>query len=212
MPGAPSTPSRRTRRDVNLEATRATIVAGAGRLFLARGYGGTTLGDIAAEASVAVQTIYNAVGGKAAVLTALFEATVAGEGVARSVPEIMRERTRQVKDARGLVRLLAEWFTDVHQRMAALWQVIEEGAAHHPEVAAFARERSLRRLANYEEAARELKRRGGVVGLELDEVAALIWSVGHPRTWQVLVVERGWTPDRYRRWVERALGAALLRP
>jgi AcrR family transcriptional regulator len=199
-----------TRRDANLQATRAHVIEAARRLFLARGYARATLGEIAREAGVAVQTIYNAVGSKAAVLKLVFEATVSGPAAPRTVPELMRERTRDARDAPSMVRLLSDWFTEAHGRMATLWQVIDEAAAHDPDVARFERERALARLEHYAEAARELKRRGGAPGLEVEDAAALIFAVGHPRIHRTLVGQRGWPPERYRRWVEAALTAGLV--
>jgi AcrR family transcriptional regulator len=182
---------RLTRREASLETTRAQVIEAARRLFLARGYARATIGEIAAEAGVAVQTVYNAVGPKAAIL------------------KLMRERTRGVADARGMVRILSDWFAEVHTRMATLWQVVDEAAAHDPEVERFENERSLARLQHYAEAARELKRRGGAPTLGLEDVAAVIFAVGHPRIHRTLVKDRGWSPERYRRWVEAALTAGL---
>jgi AcrR family transcriptional regulator len=201
---------RRTRRDANLEATRTLVVEAARRLFLSRGYARSTIGEIAEGAGVAVQTIYNAVGPKAEVLKLVFQATVAGPAAPRTVPELMRERTGGVPDALGMVRLLADWFAEVHGRMAALWQVVDEAAAHDPEVARFERQRSLARLQHYGEAARALKRLNGAPGLALQDVAALIFAVGHPRIHRTLVGDGGWSPERYRRWVEAALTAGLV--
>lgn len=48
------------------EETRARAVAAATRVFLARGYAGATIPAIAAEAGVALQTVYRAAPGKAA--------------------------------------------------------------------------------------------------------------------------------------------------
>jgi AcrR family transcriptional regulator len=53
-----------TRRQVAAAATRDAIVAAAARLFVQHGYDETSIARIAEEAGVAVQTIYNAVGGK----------------------------------------------------------------------------------------------------------------------------------------------------
>jgi AcrR family transcriptional regulator len=200
---------RLTRREASLETTRAQVIEAARRLFLARGYARATIGEIAAEAGVAVQTVYNAVGPKAAILKLVFERTVAGATAPRTVPELMRERTRGVADARGMVRILSDWFAEVHTRMATLWQVVDEAAAHDPEVERFENERSLARLQHYAEAARELKRRGGAPTLGLEDVAAVIFAVGHPRIHRTLVKDRGWSPERYRRWVEAALTAGL---
>lgn len=204
---------RRTRREANLEATRTHIAATAARLFLSQGYGRTTIADIAREAGVAVQTLYNTVGPKSAILSRVFEASAAGPQAPRAVPDFMQERTRAISDAPGIARLLADWFAEAHPRMGPLWRVIEEAAAQDGEVARFAVARAHRRLDNYRKAAEALAERGGIPdGLDLDDAAALIWAVGHPQVYRTLVEERGWSPERYRRWVEATLGAAIARP
>jgi AcrR family transcriptional regulator len=54
-----------TRRAVQAEQTRMEILGAARRLFAARGYAATGVKDIAAEAGVSVQTVYDSVGSKA---------------------------------------------------------------------------------------------------------------------------------------------------
>jgi AcrR family transcriptional regulator len=190
---------------------RAHLLEAARRRFLAVGYARATMEGVAAEAGVALQTLYNTIGSKAALLTALFETTVSGTNAPRPVPAFMAERASAAPDAPTVVRLLAEWLVEVHERMAPLWQMIDEAAGHDPAVAQFARTRSHQRLANYGKAAAELKRRGALrAGLKQDEAAALIWSVGHPQVYRTLVLEAKWAPSRYRRWVESSLCAALL--
>lgn len=210
MPSVKPDPPRKNRRDANLEATRAQVVQAAARLFLSHGYARTTLAAIAGEAGVAVQTLYNAVGNKAALLTAVLESTAAGPSSAGSAPARLRAATAATPDAAALLDLLADWFAEVHPRMAPLWRVIDEAAAHDPEVAAFARDRAHQRLRNYGEAAAAFAARGGLpAGLDEAGVAALIWSIGHPQVHRTLVEELGWTDRRYRGWVRAALGAAL---
>src|SRR6478752_2948115 len=62
-----------TRRQRQREATRMEILSAARQLFAERGYGPTSMAAIAESAGSAVQTIYDTVGSKAAVLTALIE-------------------------------------------------------------------------------------------------------------------------------------------
>ena len=54
--------SVKTRKQIAAEETQRVIVEAASRLFLEHGYHATSIGSIASEAGVAVQTIYNAVG------------------------------------------------------------------------------------------------------------------------------------------------------
>src|SRR5437588_10112945 len=51
---------RRERAEEERRATRLRVVEAARRLFLARGYVATTVADIAKEAGVALQSVYNA--------------------------------------------------------------------------------------------------------------------------------------------------------
>jgi AcrR family transcriptional regulator len=200
----------RSQRELNLEATRAAVVAAAGRLFLERGYARSTMVDIAREAGVSVQTLYNAVGNKAELLSRVFQARVSGPHAPRPVPEVLAERTQEIRNADGVVRLLSSWFTEVHPRMAPLWRVVEEAGATDPDVARLARERALGRLAGYRRAAQALGDRGGIpAALEADDVAALIWAIGHPRVHHTLVDQLGWTPDRYEAWITRVLGVLV---
>ena len=60
------------------EPTRARVVAAATRVFLQHGYAGATIPAIAAEAGVALQTVYRAAPGKASARAALTAAVAGG--------------------------------------------------------------------------------------------------------------------------------------
>ena len=139
-------------------AMRAAVVESAARCFFRAGYLATTMESIAAEARVSVQTLYNSVGNKAAFLTEVFEVTVSGPNAPLPVPVFMRQRSQAAVDARGVVRVLADWFLEAHARMAPLWRIIDEAVGHDADVATFARTRAHQRLANYREAAHEIAR------------------------------------------------------
>ena len=64
---------RLDRRERMAAETRRDILEAARRLFAARGYAATSVGDIAQEAGVAVQTIYSRLGSKRGMLMALVD-------------------------------------------------------------------------------------------------------------------------------------------
>jgi AcrR family transcriptional regulator len=182
-------------------------------MFLERGYRATTIADLATEADVAIQTIYNVVGSKAAVLNLVLDETVSGSEAPRQVPEFMRERTEQLADAGDIIDVLADWFVEVHARSEAVFRMIREAAAVDAEVAVFEREREDRRLANYRMPARlMIEKSPERWRLGEEEAAAAIWSLAHPRAYAKLVTEGGWSPERYRQWLVAALTGALLEP
>lgn len=198
--------ARPSLRETLAAATRTQVVDAAAQLFAEQGYVGTSIGAIATRAGVAVQTIYNAVGNKAAVLSAVLDAAASGPNAPTPVPEFMAERSRQASDVAALLDLLADWFVEVNTRTAPIQWVIRQAAAVDTDAAELERARSRQRLRNYGLAAAALRERGGLGRMTDDEAAATIWTLGHPTAYRSLVIDEGWTPDAYRAWLRGALG------
>jgi AcrR family transcriptional regulator len=198
------------RRQRQVDATRTEIVAAARELFLTRGYVRTSLTAVAELAGVAVQTIYNSIGNKAALLAAVLDQATAGPGAPRSVSEFMQERADVTGGVTGLSRLLADWISEVNERSTEILTLIHQTAAVYPEVAALERERGEKRLSGYGQAAAVARNRGGLSSGSTDaQAAAAIWSLGHPHIFHSLVVDGGWTTDAYRTWLAQSLRSVL---
>lgn len=201
---------RENRQELRAEETRAVIIEAAALLFDRHGYAGTTLGSIADEAGVVVQTIYNAIGPKSALLAAVLDRAAAGPLAPRSVAQFMSERSAQLADAAEMAEMLADWFAEVQPRILGINRLIREAAASDPAVAAIEVRRASQRLHNYALAADTLASLSGARDLPRDEVAATIWSIGHPQTYVQLTQEEGWSTKRYRDWIANALSNALV--
>jgi AcrR family transcriptional regulator len=182
-------------------ATRRDVLAAADVLFRERGYAGTSVNDLAEAAGVAVQSIYNAFGSKRGVLAAL------AEGIAGYA---LDPRIRTEPDAAAVLALVAARLTGEHERTSELRATVREAAAADGALAELERDRREGRLAAYRELARELKRRGALAGgVAVDEAALGVAVLGDPDTYRLLR-GRGWTPERYERWLARSLRAQLL--
>lgn len=202
---------RRARGELLVQASRREILEAAHRLFLEHGYVATSIPAIAAEAGVAVQTIYNTVGSKRDVLGGVIELAVRGPHYPATPSESVGERVRASDDPNLILELLVDWLTQAHARTAAISLAIREAAAVDPEAAELEQTLADQRFSGYREAARELARRGGLPpGRNPDQAAATIWALGHPDTYRYLRQRRGWSTRRYRRWLTDQLSAALL--
>ncbi|MGO4385410.1 TetR/AcrR family transcriptional regulator [Specibacter sp. RAF43] len=209
FPGQPRLPAR-TRREVQSRQTRELIVARAAELFVARGYSATTIESIARSAGVAIQTIYNSVGNKPALLSAVLDAAVAGPNAPAAVPEFMRARAAGARDFPAMVGMLADWFAEGLPRSSAVFAAINQAAAVDPSVARLRDERARQRLDHYREAAAAIRERGGLTrGMSDADAAALIFTIGHPDTYASLVTSFGWPLARYRQWIHDSLLNAL---
>lgn len=198
------------RRAIQADATRADIVSAARELFLARGYVRSSVNAVAEQAGVAVQTIYNSVGNKSALLAAVLDETMAGPGAPRSAGEFMQERAGASGGGiAGLSALLADWIADVNERSTEILTLIQQTAAVYPEVAALERERAERRRAGFVRAASVARTRGGLAGVSDEQAAAAIWSLGHPLVFRSLVVDGDWSAEAYRQWLAQSLRGVL---
>jgi Bacterial regulatory proteins, tetR family. len=195
-------------RNARTALTRDAIVGAARELFLSRGYVATSIAAIAEEAGVAVQTVYNSVGAKAELLSAVLDAVAAGRDAPTPVVQLMEQRAAATADADELLDLLADWFVDVNERAAAVFAMIRQAAVVDPDAAALERNRAAQRLRNYRLASAALRERGGV-SADLDDgrAAATIFALGHPEVYRALVADGGWPVATYRAWIRRGIAA-----
>ncbi len=49
-------------------------------------------------------------------------------------------------------------------------------------------------------------------GLDVDRATDVLWSLNLSNLWQLLVVERGWTPEQYEQLVADVARSQLLGP
>src|SRR4051812_8057954 len=122
------------RRQQQALATREEIHRRAESMFLDNGYVGTTIEAIAREAGVAVQTIYNSVGSKAAILNTILERIVTGTDASVTVSEIMTARVAAATDLPAAVQVLADWMVEFNGRAGAIFAVLKQAAAVDPEI------------------------------------------------------------------------------
>lgn len=202
----------KTRKEFAAEETQRVIVDAASRLFLEHGYHASSINRIAAEAGVAVQTIYNAVGSKRDLLSRVLDVGAAGERFPVPVPEFMREQAEAERNPRRIIAQLVEFWRDALPRTAPIFRVIREAAAADPEIAALERSRSAQRLHNYRHAAQLLADRDALrPRMTTNDAAAAIFAIGHPETYRTLVLDGDWNEDAWADWLQATLEAALLR-
>jgi AcrR family transcriptional regulator len=160
------------------------VLAAARALFTTNGYRATTIGDIAGGAGVAVDTVYAAVGRKPVILRELVETAISGTD--RAVPPEEREyvvAVRRAVRAHEKLRLYGQAISAVQQRLGPIFLAL-----------------------------RELRSTGELRDDLTDEaVADVLWSMNAAEYWDLLVRQRGWSPDEFGRWLGDAWARLLLR-
>src|SRR3954469_10287007 len=134
----PVKPKRRydsSRRRAQAAATRADILGAAQRRFEERGYAGTTMEAIAAEAGVALKTVYVAFETKSGLLRALWHLLLRGDQADAPMPERQWFRDLMAEpDPERQLRLTARQSRIVKTRAGALMGVIRGAAPTDPDI------------------------------------------------------------------------------
>jgi AcrR family transcriptional regulator len=195
-------PYESPRRRAQAEATRRDILESAQRLFEAKGYAATTMAEIATEAGVALKTVYLAVQTKSGLLRTLWNVLLRGDELERPVGErrwyldVLEEQ-----DPECQLRLNAHNSTTAKRRISAILEVIRNAATVDPDVAALWQRIHSEYHANQRAIVERLHERGYLrADLDVTQATDILWTINHPNTWQLLVVDRGWTPEQYERW------------
>jgi AcrR family transcriptional regulator len=205
-------PYRSRLRQVQAESTRLLVIRAAARLFAERGYGATSIDAVAAVAGVGRATVFTSVGGKLALLKAAYDVAIVGDD--EPVPLTDRPRSRRIKEDPDPRRMLGEYarlVTEIGGRVAQIYEALR-GAAGTDAGArrlwdTVGRERRVG-AANLISA---LIRHGTLRnGLDREAAADLVWVLNDPGLYHQLVLERSWTPDRYRVWLTETMQAQLL--
>jgi len=119
----------KARQQIAAEQTQQAIVNAAARRFFERGYHATSIGQIAAEAGVAVQTIYNSVGSKRDLLENVLDSAPAGDPAFDG------------PDPDRILEQLVEFWRAALPRTAPVFRVIREAAAVDPGIEVLERKR-----------------------------------------------------------------------
>jgi AcrR family transcriptional regulator len=208
----PRRPYDSTGRREQARRSRWTVLETARRMFLEGGYAATTVGAIATEARVSVETVYKAFGNKPGLLKAVFDVAVVGDD--EPVPMLERDLVRRIEnepDPRQKLLMYGEHLTQSAPRSVPVQLLIRAAAASDPGVAAIWDEMAEERLIGMSQFARHLHEGGHVrAGVSMEEARDILWTYNSAELFDLLVLQRDWPPDKYGRWVAEALIGAVL--
>ena len=207
-------PYNSARRREQAAATRREILEAAQRLFARQGYAATTMAAIASEAGVALKTAYVAFETKSGLLRALWHLLLRGDEA--DAPVMERRWYREVleeSDPERQLRRNAHNSRAVKTRAGALMGVIRSAAPTDPDIGAlwsriqtdfYEAQRAIVESIDTKDALRP--------GLDVSRATDILWTLNHPDVWQLLVSERGWTPEQHEQWFADTSCSQLLRP
>lgn len=164
----------------------------------------TTIQAIATESGVAVPTIYDAFGSKRGLLEAARLVMLRDS----RIPELMAEAIGEPDPGRKL-DLAARWLRLQMESSYDVIRAFREASRADPDAAADHRrilDRRARSLEGFVASVRPHLAQDVSVRTAND----VLWAFSNEELYRELVAERGWSHDRYERWLARTLRAQLL--
>lgn len=200
---AERSPSRRARQAAQ---TRREILVAARTLFAKKGYAATSVAEIAAAAGASVQTIYDSVGSKAQLVSALNDLIDDEGGVGPLAARIPTET-----DPRALLDIAVSITHGICERCGDIVGAVY-GAASVESALAAVRDESRRR---HREGIAWLTRRLAELGalrpdLEVNRAADIIAALTDPQVVGTFIVHYEWAWDEWHAWTVDTLAKAVL--
>jgi len=196
----------RTRR------TRAAVIDAAGALFLERGYAGTTIEAISESSDTPQATVYRLFSSKLGILKAMLDIAIGGDEQPVAMADRAEVRALLADDhPRQKLQGFAALLRVLMARTAPVHRILADAARSDEAAAALLAEIARQRQQGQQRIARSLARAGALrAGLKERDAADIIHALASPEVYGLLVLDRGWSGDRYEDWLTAILTDQLL--
>ncbi|MEO6204988.1 MAG: helix-turn-helix domain-containing protein [Mycobacteriales bacterium] len=201
-----------SRRQAQARETQQAVLRSAHDLFLAHGYGGTTIAEVAAAAGVSAETVYGAFGNKAALLHRVWDVTIGGddqEVMFHERPEV--QALRAEPDLAKRLAMHAELATRTARRIGPFLLMVQAASGNEPAAAKMLAEMDAQRYRGLGFMAKAAAATGQLA-VSPQECRDLMWATTDGVLWHRLVAERGWSDKRFAGWLGRMWISQLVGP
>src|SRR5690242_2087545 len=192
----------RTLREEQAWATRRRIADAARRLFAEQGYSTTSLAEVAREAGVAPRTVYTVFGTKREILSAICEAWLEDARARGRAQEVLA-----LADPVERVRGAGGWLATLYAAGFDVVQVLDSAVDEDGPTRKLLRAKLAGRNRVMDSMVASVQDR---LAVPLTEGQALFRAMAAPGVYQSLVVEAGWSPERFGAWLGDLLEQQLL--
>ncbi len=203
----------KTSRADRARQTRSRMLASARELFIARGYADTTMNQIAAEAGVAVQTVYYTFRTKGQLLCEVVEVTAAGSDEPTPPPEpaAWMQEVVAARSGQRAIALAVEHGTGIYERVAMLWPAVGAATALDSSVDRFWRDVTARRRAGVGRLVATVAQLDRLrPGLDVETATDLVGVLFGQDVFRAVTQDARWSVPSYQAWLFSTLVDQLL--
>ena len=197
---------RPTMRERQAQLTRDEILRAARRLFAQRGYARTSVRNVADEAGVSAQTVYDSIGSKQALVARLNDLIDAEAGIGAIV-----EGATKSADPQRIAAMSAAVTRAILEHCADIVHALVTGAAVEPALDTALGEGHQRHVRGADSAVDLLQALGALnTSLDRREAADTLAALTDFRLGLMLRDSYGWSLDRIETWMARTSQTLLL--
>lgn len=194
--------------------TRRRILEAAREMLLLQGYHATSVIELAAAAGVSAQTVYNAVGGKAEVVKAVYDVLLVGDDDPIAMPDRPEFRAMSLApDRETFLQAYAALCATIYRRTGPLLGVLlAQGAGGDQGLRDFVATIDRERRAGNTNVITALEQAHGLDGqIDRETLTDILWTITAPEIYDRFVRRCGWTHEGYAAWLGEAFIATFER-
>lgn len=196
-----------TVRRARAEQVRTALVDAAHDVLLSEGYAALTIADVARACGVSVESVYKRFAGKPALVRAVVEHALRGDG---PVAAETRSDSLGTEDLDALLRGWGRLSAEVAPRVAPILLAVQVAAAHDPELAKLARELEADRRTRMADNARRLADAGHLpAGMSVVHATDILWTYSSPQLYDLLVRQSGWNLQQFAAFISDGMATHL---
>jgi AcrR family transcriptional regulator len=199
-------------RQARTRRTRAAVIEAARSLFVERGYAATTIEAISELSDTPQPTVYRLFSSKLGILKAVLDVSVGGDDEAVAMADRPHVRALLAdQDPRNQLSGFAALLRDLMARTGPVHRILADAARSDEGAAALLAEIARQRHEGQRRIARSLSQSNGLrPTLRERDAADIIHALASPEVYGLLVIDRGWTGERYEQWLKSILIDQLL--
>ncbi len=190
--------------------TRRRILDAAARIFEEQGFAGTRIDVIAAEAGVAVPTVYKVFTNKVNLMVGALNQTMAGDDATPIDQQGWFTEQLHEPDPVRQLQLVARNARRIYERAGRLLNVLRAAAPLDHHLAQAWQNIGAQRLERSRRTAKHLNAKAvGRLRLSRDEIVMTLWALTEPELFTTYTAGNR-TADRYQTWLSDILCRSLL--
>ena len=199
-------------RVAQARATRGKILAAATELFVAAGYGATSIDAIADAAGVSRATVFNVFGDKPTLLKSAYDVALVGDDEPVALPDRADSKAiRAEPDPARYLERYAALIAELGGRVSGIYEAVRGAAGTDPEVRPVWEKILAERRVGAEHVVADTASKGPLrPGLDPAAAADVVWILIDPGLHHLLVDRRSWSDEIFRNWLAGQLVRELL--